>query len=63
MFMGKYDYDSRTDDDLNFKKGDLLYIISTDEGDWWFAQSMATGKEGYIPSNFITKWRNLEDEE
>ena len=63
MFVGKYDYDSRTDDDLSFKKGDLLYIISTDEEDWWFAQSLATGKEGFIPSNHVTKWRNLEDEE
>ena len=62
VFVGKYDYDSRADDDLSFKKGDFLYIISTD-GNWWFAQSVATGKEGYIPSTYVTKWRNLEDEE
>ena len=62
MFVGKYDFDSRRDDDLSFKKGDLLYIISKD-GDWWFAQAMATGKEGYIPSNRVAKWRSLEDEE
>ena len=63
MFVGKYDFDGRTDDDLSFKKGDLLYIISTDEGDWWFAQSMTTGKEGYIPSNYVAEWKSLEDEE
>ena len=63
MFVGKYDYDSRADVDLSFKKGDFLNITSTDEGDWWFAQSVATGKEGYIPSNYITKWESLEDEE
>ena len=63
VFVGKYDYDSRTDDDLSFKKGDLLYIISTDEGDWWFAQSMITGKEGYIPSNHVAKWGSLDAEE
>ena len=63
MFVGKYDYDSRTDDDLSFNKGDLLYIINTDEGDWWFGQSMITGKDGYIPSNHVAKWRSLEDEE
>ena len=64
MFVGKYDYESRTDDDLSFTKGDLLYIISTNnEGDWWFAQSMTTGKNGYIPSNYVAKWGSLDAEE
>ena len=63
MFVGVYDFDSRRDDELSFKKGDLLYLVSTDEGDWRFAQSMTTGKEGYIPSNRVAKWSSLKDEE
>ena len=63
MFVGINDHDGQTDDDLSFKKRDLLYIISTDGGDWWFAQSMTTGKKGYIPSNHVAKWRSLKDEE
>ena len=63
VYVGKYDYDSRTNDDLGFKKGDLLYIVSTDEGDWWFAQSMATGKEGYVPSNYVAKRKSLDAKE
>ena len=63
VYVGKYDYDSRTDDDLSFKKGDLMYIISTDEGDWWFARSKDTGKEGYIPSNYVAEWKSLDAEE
>ena len=43
--------------------GDLLYIISTDEGDWWFARSKNTGKEGYIPSNYVAEWKSLDAEE
>jgi len=63
VYVGKYDYDSRADDELSFKKGDLLYIISKD-GDWWFGEALTTGKEGYIPSNYVAKWRrSLEDEE
>ena len=62
MYVAKYDYDSRTDDDLGFKKGDLMYILST-EGDWWFAQSMATGMEGYVPSNYVAEWKSLDAEE
>ena len=63
VYVGKYDYDSRTDDDLSFKKGALMYIISTDEGDWWFARSKDTGNEGYIPSNYVAEWKSLDAEE
>ena len=63
LFVGKYDYSSRTDDDLSFKKGDLLYIINTDEGDWWFARSKSTGQEGYIPNNYVAEYKSLDAEE
>ena len=49
-----FDYESRTDNNLSFKKGDLLYIINTDDKDWWFARSKDSGKEGYVPSNYLT---------
>ena len=63
LFVGKYDYSSRTDDDLSFKKGDLLYIINTDEGDWWYARSKSTGQEGYIPNNYVAEYKSLDAEE
>ena len=63
VYVGKYDYDSRTDDDLGFKKGDLMYIINTDEGDWWLAHSKDSEKEGYIPSNYVAEWKSLEAKE
>lgn len=63
IYVGKYDYDSRTDDDLSFKKGDLMYIISTDEGDWWFARAKEGGREGYIPSNYVAEYKSLDAEE
>ena len=28
-YVAMYDYDSRTTDDLNFEKGEQLYILST----------------------------------
>lgn len=58
-----YDYDSRSDDDFSFKKGDLIYIISTDESDWWFARSKEGRKEGYIPSNYVAEYKSLNAEE
>ena len=63
VYVARFDYDSRTDDDLGFKKGDFMYIISTDDRDWWFVQSVDTGVEGYVPSNYVAKWKSLDAEE
>ena len=63
LYVAKYDYTQKTDEDLGFKKGDLLYIIDTNEGDWWFARVKHSGHEGYIPSNFVAEVNSLEAEE
>ena len=63
LFVGKYDYNSPIDNDLSFKKGDLLYIINTDEGDWWYARSKHTNQEGYIPNNYVVEFKSLDAEE
>ena len=63
LFVGKYDYDSRTEDDLGFKKGDLLYIISTEDADWWYAQHKDSGDKGFVPSNYIAEYKSLDAEE
>ena len=62
IYIGKYDYDKRADYDVSFKKGDQMYIINTDEGDWWWARLKDSGKEGYIPSNYVAN-NNLDAEE
>ena len=63
LFVGKYDYSSRTNDDFSFKKGDLVYILNTDEEDWWFARAKHSGQEGYIPSNYVAEFKNQLDTE
>ncbi|XP_022247563.1 tyrosine-protein kinase Src42A-like [Limulus polyphemus] len=62
IFVALYDYDARTDEDLSFKKGDHLEILNDTQGDWWFARSKATKKEGYIPSNYVAKLKSIEAE-
>ena len=63
MYVCKYDYESRTADDLSFKKGDLLYVISAEEGGWWLAQSEDGREDGYIPSNYVAEYKSLDAEE
>ena len=62
VYVALYDYDARTDEDLSFKKGEQLEIINDTQGDWWYARSRSTKKEGYIPSNYVAKLKSLESE-
>ena len=62
LFVGKFNYMSRTNTDLGFTKGELLYILSTDDEDWWLA-SNTSGQEGYIPSNHVAIFGSLTAEE
>ena len=58
-----YDYDARSDDDLSFRKGEILEILNSKDGDWWLARSPVTGSEGYLPSNYVAEQRTVEAEE
>ncbi|XP_038291173.1 tyrosine-protein kinase Blk isoform X3 [Canis lupus familiaris] len=56
-----YDYSSVNDRDLQMLKGEKLQILK-EAGDWWWARSLITGREGYVPSNFVTRVETLEVE-
>ena len=62
-FIAKYDYPSRTNDDLNFKKGDLLDIMVNDDDGWWLAKSRVSGQTGYIPSSYVKEYKSPLDAE
>ena len=59
LFVSKYDYLATNSDELSFKKGTLFYIINNEE-DWWYARAECSGKEGYIPSNYLEEHKPLE---
>ena len=63
VYIAMYDYNSQMKEDLNFRKGDLMYIINREDGDWWYARHKTNGQEGYIPSNYIAEWKSLESQE
>ncbi len=63
IFVALYDYDARISEDLSFKKGERLQIINTADGDWWFARSLTTNQEGYIPSTYVAPDKSYEAEE
>ena len=62
VYLAQYSYDARTSEDLSFTKGEKLIIDNT-KGDWWMGKSLTTGKEGYIPRNYLAPIANYELEE
>lgn len=59
VVVAKFDYLQRTDEDLSFKKGELLYILNRDSPDWWLVKN-ASDKQGFIPSNHVMEHASLE---
>uniref|UniRef100_A0A8D1WPG2 Tyrosine-protein kinase n=1 Tax=Sus scrofa TaxID=9823 RepID=A0A8D1WPG2_PIG len=56
-----YNYNAMNDRDLQMLKGEKLQILK-EAGDWWLAKSLTTGREGYVPSNFVARVETLEVE-
>lgn len=52
--MGKYDFPGRDPEDLPFRKGDVMEVISKDEEEWWTARDNH-GRVGQIPVKYTTK--------
>ena len=52
-YVAKYDFDACDDDELSFKKGELMYILNFKFERWWFARSKVSNKEGYVPYNYV----------
>ncbi|XP_023654971.2 tyrosine-protein kinase Blk [Paramormyrops kingsleyae] len=61
IVVAQYDFKPVTSDDLPFRKGDKFQIIEED-GDWWFAKSLTTGDEGYIPCTYMAKQDTMDVE-
>ncbi|XP_006030551.1 tyrosine-protein kinase HCK isoform X2 [Alligator sinensis] len=60
--LALYDYEATHDGDLSFQKGERMKVLE-EAGEWWKAKSLATGHEGYIPSNYVARVNSLETEE
>lgn len=62
MCRALYNYDGTNDDELSFKEGDFIHLISKDAGDpgWWRGE--LNGKEGVFPDNFAAIIQDSEKE-
>ncbi|XP_026718167.1 tyrosine-protein kinase HCK [Athene cunicularia] len=62
VVLALYDYEAMHSGDLSFQKGERLKVLE-EAGEWWRAQSLATGHEGFIPSNYVARADSLETED
>lgn len=53
LAVAMYSYEPAHDGDLGFVKGDKLKILNKDDPEWYLAESLTSGKTGYIPFNFV----------
>jgi len=63
VFVARFAYQARTAEDLSFEKGEKLKVIGPMDSDWWMAKSIKSGREGYIPRNYIALVASYEAEE
>ncbi|XP_014296726.1 adapter molecule Crk [Microplitis demolitor] len=53
--IAKYDFEGNDQDDLPFRKGEILTVISKDEEQWWTAKNNV-GQKGSIPVPYVQKY-------
>ncbi|XP_076330955.1 growth factor receptor-bound protein 2-like [Tachypleus tridentatus] len=50
--IAKYDFNATADDELSFKKGQILKVLNVEDDMNWYRAEL-DGREGLIPSNYI----------
>ncbi|XP_014609126.1 PREDICTED: adapter molecule Crk [Polistes canadensis] len=53
--IAKYDFEGNDPDDLPFRKGEILIVISKDEEQWWTARN-SVGQTGSVPVPYVQKY-------
>ncbi|XP_030264500.1 growth factor receptor-bound protein 2b isoform X2 [Sparus aurata] len=50
--IAKYDFKATADDELSFKRGDILKVLNDECDQNWYKAEL-NGKDGFIPKNYI----------
>ena len=52
IVVALYDFFADFDDELSFKKGDILQVTGKKSTDWWYGMD-SDGRQGFIPVNYV----------
>ncbi|XP_054433519.1 protein-tyrosine kinase 6 [Pteronotus mesoamericanus] len=64
-YVGLWDFEARTDEELSFRAGDRLQVTRKEEEWWWATLLDAEGAvlaEGYVPRNYLAEEETVESE-
>ncbi|KAM7126505.1 protein-tyrosine kinase 6 [Molossus nigricans] len=64
-YVGLWDFEARTDEELSFRAGDLFHVARKEEDWWWATRLDAEGgalAEGYVPHNYLAEMETVESE-
>ena len=63
IYVALYEFQSNTEGDLSFAKGEEIEILNNNDGEWWYGKSLKSGLSGHIPSNYIEPVNSLKSHE
>ncbi|KAF8563480.1 hypothetical protein P879_08446 [Paragonimus westermani] len=49
-----YDYQAQRSDELTVERGSRVRLLHKDTPKWWMVKSVDSGKEGYVPTNYLS---------
>jgi len=56
IYVGKYEYQKASDQELSFKKGDKIILQRTDDSGWWLGRLQASKRLGWFPPALVEKF-------
>ncbi|XP_067637435.1 adapter molecule Crk [Eurosta solidaginis] len=59
--IGKFDFDGTDQDDLPFRRGEVLTVLRKDEDQWWTARNQQ-GQIGQIPVPYVQRYEESRDD-
>ncbi|KAJ1530581.1 hypothetical protein ONE63_005464 [Megalurothrips usitatus] len=60
LVQAVYSFQGKNNDELCFKKGDIITVTQNEEGGWWEGTLATTDKTGWFPSNYVKEYKPLE---
>jgi hypothetical protein len=52
MVKALFDFKPQEDNELEFKKGDLIEVVEKDDANWW--RGRLDEREGLFPANYVS---------
>lgn len=52
-YVALYDYEARTESELDFHQNDRFRILNKANDEWWEAEMLPSGKRGWVPHNYV----------